>query len=131
MTAPPPLPAWDGTTWDGASLPDASVTRVSGYGPGAATQPLRRYRPAIAPPPPLTVVSVTVGDGHDAGSAEAARVHAALTYIRLKVAVMEHLGHAARIDDSEHARRRGDPVAPRSDIAAIRREATALLCGNA
>ena len=107
------IPDWDGRTWEfgGAS--------VAGRSPDFL----------YSPPPPVTVVSVTVGDGTGARDQASARMHAALTYIRLKVAILERTGRAGRIDASEHARRRGDEVAPRSAVGEIRREAASLLRG--
>lgn len=132
-----PLPAWDGATFDGAA-----GTQPPGDGMFRDAAPAPGYRPALPPGmtagrapgrrpvPPLTVVSVTVGDRTEPGDRAAARWHAALTYIRLKVAILEESGHADRIDESERARLRGDPLPPRSDVAAIRREAAMLLCGG-
>ncbi len=126
-----PQPAWDGATYE---LPAPAAS-------GQDTEPLARLRgqprytppgvhPWPAPPPQLTVVSVTTGERPGAEDRAAARLHAALTYLRLKVAILEAAGHEGRIDDAEHARRRGDTLAARSTVREICREATALLCGG-
>lgn len=89
---------------------------------------LRAY-PGYAPPPPLTVVSVTVGDGTSDTDEAALRRHAALTYLRLRYAIMTSLGQLDRIDEAEQARLRGDPV--RGTILQFRKECASLLRGTA
>ena len=112
------------------TIPLAALRGHPGYAQLAPAQPSGYPIPYYAAPPaPLTVVSVTVGDS--ASGPDGGRVHAALTYIRLKTAILEAAGHADRIDQSERARLRGDPVGPRSTVGEIRREAAFLLRGTA
>jgi hypothetical protein len=111
---------------------DAELTELLTAGPApwhGTTEPLPAVSPAparaaIEPGPSKIIIGVPVDSALCRCDKPACQVR---IMIDLKVKAMERLGQGHRIDESEHARRRGDRLPPMSAIAQFRRESSALL----